>query len=78
MKYHIDQDMNIDYQDEGPWRSYQLSGEGDTLAEFMSSLAVSEIDEDGAELGTTDLIGMGPSFYRVALEMLSKGGMNNE
>lgn len=46
------QDLGIDYQDEGPWRSYELSTDGTNVKELQENCTVSEIDQDGGELRT--------------------------
>lgn len=49
-KYGIDTDVGISYQDEGPWRSYQLTASGDSLEELLADASISEIDQDGGDL----------------------------
>lgn len=43
-------DLGIDYQDEGPWRSYMLESYGDTIDEVFDNAQIAEIDQDGGEL----------------------------
>lgn len=50
MKYHIDTDLGIMYQDEGPWRSYELVTSGSTKEELLEDATISEVDQDGGEL----------------------------
>jgi hypothetical protein len=51
-KYFIpDGDLGISYEDEGPWRSYDISDAcGNTVREFLEAINISEIDQDGGEL----------------------------
>ncbi len=49
-KYGIDTDLGVSYQDEGPWRSYQLTASGDTLEELLEDANIAEIDQDGGDL----------------------------
>lgn len=52
MKYSINTDLGIQYQDIPPWRSYEVSAEGNTLEELLDECYISEIDQDGGELNT--------------------------
>lgn len=71
MKYQIDcQPMDVEFRDSGPWRSYELHAEGDTLDELIESAQVSEIDQDGGEICTTPLAHMGGEVERVGEDML--------
>jgi hypothetical protein len=50
-KYELEGDLGISYQDEGPWRSYDVTeGYGNTEAEFLENINIAEIDQDGGEL----------------------------
>lgn len=44
------QDLGVDYQDAGPWRSYSLDTYGETFEEMMYNATISEVDQDGGEL----------------------------
>ena len=51
VKYSIQyKDLEIDYQDSGIWRSYELSASGNTLEEMLEDATISEIDQDGETL----------------------------
>lgn len=50
MKYHIDTDLGIMYQDSGPWRSYELNASGSTKEELLEDATISEMDQDGDSL----------------------------
>ncbi len=50
VKYNIDQDLGIEYADEGPWRSYQFTASGDSLLELVEDAQISEVDQDGGDL----------------------------
>jgi hypothetical protein len=43
-------DLGVDYQDAGPWRSYSFHTYGSTLEDLWDNATVSEIDQDGGEL----------------------------
>jgi hypothetical protein len=47
---HIDQDLDIHYQDEGPWRSYRLTARGSSFGELIDDAGIEEIDQDGGTL----------------------------
>jgi hypothetical protein len=41
----------MDHADAGPWRSYDLQAEGDTLEELLDSAVYWQTDQDGGSLG---------------------------
>lgn len=45
---HIDADTGL-HSDDGPFRSYQLQSEGETLIELLENALIWEIDQDGGE-----------------------------
>lgn len=56
-KYVIDHaDLEVDHADEGEWRSYHLSAQGNTLAELLADAHITEVDQDGGELNTYHLV----------------------
>jgi hypothetical protein len=48
-------DLGVDWQDAGPWRSFDLTTHGETLEEMRANAAISEVDQDGGELCTYGL-----------------------
>jgi hypothetical protein len=50
MTYSIDTDLDIEYRDNGPWRSYELQTHGDTRLELIENVTIAEVDQDGGEL----------------------------
>jgi len=48
--YEISQDLDVSYQDQGPWRSYQLEAMGDSFEQLWDNAFVYELDKDGGEL----------------------------
>lgn len=55
-KYSIQiNDIGLDYQDAGQWRSYSLETSGDTYAELIHNATISETDQDGGEIDCYDL-----------------------
>lgn len=55
-KYNInDEDLGVNYQDSGPWRSYSLDAHGDSASEMVEEATISETDQDG---GTLDCYGI--------------------
>lgn len=65
----IDEDMGIDYQDAGPWRSYQLTTYGETLAQLFENACISEIDQDGGTITDRDLF-ENSDEWEIALKMI--------
>lgn len=48
----IDEELPVTpYSDEGPWRSYHVQTEGETLGELFDAAWVYEVDQDGGDLG---------------------------
>ncbi len=63
-----DGDLGISYQDEGPWRSYEVVDCcGETPQDAVENLTVSEIDQDGGEL---DCYGFDDAPYEVQNKIL--------
>lgn len=48
----IDEDLGVNYQDEGPWRSYQLTTHGSDLFDLLDNATIEEVDQDGGELNS--------------------------
>ncbi len=48
--FEIDQHLEVEYQDEGPWRSFDLKAEGNSYEQILDDAAIFEIDQDGGEL----------------------------
>jgi hypothetical protein len=53
-KYSIEAPDFMDHQDEGPWRSYDLQSEGDTLEELLTNAVYWQTDQDGGSLGEVE------------------------
>lgn len=59
MKYSIEvSDFASPFADYGPWRSHDLSTEGNSLRELIDNAQVFEVDQDGGELGNYPLSDM--------------------
>lgn len=48
-------DLDIDYRDDGPWRSYELTTHGETVEQASDNASITEVDQDGGEIKTTGL-----------------------
>ncbi len=62
----INQDLGIEYQDCGPWRSYQLTADGSTFDELMGAAYIEEVDQDGGTLDHYPVRGCGNSKITLA------------
>lgn len=71
MTIHIDTGLGIMYQDEGPWRSYELVASGTTLEELIEDATISEVDQDGGELACYGLDNCGGEIERVAVKIIN-------
>jgi hypothetical protein len=60
-------DLDVDHQDAGPWRSYELTASGDTFEELAKDATISEIDQDGGELNSYAVGDARPEVYNAAL-----------
>lgn len=69
---HIDQDLGIDYRDIGPWRSYQLQTQGDTLQELIENAVISEVDQDGGDLDYYDLGDASNEIYESGMRLITQ------
>jgi len=45
--YTLNNYIEVEYQGEGPWRSYHVESEGDNLEELLDNAIVYEIDQEG-------------------------------
>lgn len=68
----IDEDLGVDYQDESPWRSYNLYADGANKLELLNSAQVQEVDQDGGEINTYDLEHSSKEVYDAAEKMINE------
>ena len=69
--YHIDENLEIDFQDCGQWRSYHIYTQGDTLQELIEDATISEIDQDGGELDCYGIEDTYQTSYGLTIAMCS-------
>lgn len=72
MKYYIEEDLGISYQDSGPWRSYSISAGGDNIDELMEDVTISETDQNGGELDCYGLDAASNDVYEIVVDLLNK------
>jgi Fe-S-cluster containining protein len=53
----IDCEIGIDYADCGPWRSYHVYAEGETVEQLMNDATISEVGQDGGDLDSYSFAG---------------------
>lgn len=71
MKYMIDEsDLGIEYQDEGPWRSYGITSYGDSLQELLMEATVYETDQDGGELNCYSIYDSSNEVEKAAFKVI--------
>lgn len=74
--YMPDSDLETEWRDAGPWRSYHVSEcAAETLKEFFEELTISEIDQDGGDL---DVYGYADAPRAVQLEILGMMGIDKK
>lgn len=71
-KYSVDTDLGIDWQDAGPWRSYQLTASGDNLSALLKDAYISEIDQDGGDLDNYSLKNCDGEVWEKSVKLLEK------
>lgn len=52
-KYYVFCSDFKEHQDAGPWRSYDLESEGNSLDELLENAVYWQVDQDGGSLGDT-------------------------
>lgn len=70
MRYSVDTDTGYAHQDEGPWRSYEVVAEGNTLDELIADAHIFEIDQDGGNLNDYPLEETGGSLHDLAIDAI--------
>lgn len=68
----INTDLGLDYQDEGPWRSYELYTYGESLTELLENATIGEIDQDGGELDCYNLKGASNEIQDIVDRIIAK------
>lgn len=63
-------DLGVEYQDEGPWRSYELNTNGTTIVSLELNATISEVDQDGGELRSYDLNEAPKAVQAAALKVI--------
>lgn len=69
-KIVIDQELSIDFCDEGPWRSYLLITEGYDFDQLTAEAYISEIDQDGGELDSYSIDDAPSDVGECAIELI--------
>lgn len=70
-KYIVNaEDIGIDYQDEGEWRSYRVYTEGLTIKECVDNAWIEECDQDGGTITDYPLINSMTDVYEAGKERI--------
>jgi len=72
MKYYIDKELGIDWQDAGPWRSFHLTASGCSEKELVEDATIAEIDQDGGELDCYGLDDCGTEVYETVMDLINE------
>ena len=48
--FYLDEELDVEYRDNGHWRSYHIDGQGTTMLELLADVTISEEDQDGGEI----------------------------
>jgi hypothetical protein len=66
----IDTTLNTSFRDSGPWRSYHLETSGPDLKTCIERAIISEVDQNGGELSSYDLVDASPTVYADAVRVI--------
>ena len=66
-----DQDLGIS-ADDGPFRSYSLSTEGECIVTLCENASICEIDQDGGEISTEGLYDCSGAVIDAAEKMIAR------
>jgi len=70
-RYNVYLNLDIDYQDIPPWRSYYVEASGENFYEVIGSAVIVEIDQDGGELNHYDLKDAEKEVHNKAITVLN-------
>jgi hypothetical protein len=62
--------LPIDFADEGPWRSFHMDTQGETLVELINNATITEIDKDGGELNCYGIPDADPNTVEAVFDVL--------
>ena len=65
-------DLEVDYQDAGPWRCYSFYSQGNTIEDLVINGVISEIDQDGGELDCYGLDDAPNDVIEAAIQLIAK------
>lgn len=64
-------DLEIEYRDIGPWRSYSMETNGETITELAENACISETDQDGGEIRTYALDDAPNDVFTKCMEIIA-------
>lgn len=70
--YEISKDLDVSYQDQGPWRSFFLEAYGNDKESFVDNSFIYEIDQDGGELGCYHILEASKEVLEAARKEIGK------
>ena len=65
-------DLEVDYQDAGPWRCYSFFTHGDTIEQLVENGTIAEIDQDGGEIDCYSLENAPNDVIEAAIQLIAK------
>lgn len=72
MKKYLESELNVEFTDEGPWRSYRLYTSGRYIQDFIDNASIEEIDKDGGTLRTYELDKSSDEVLQAAIKIILK------
>ena len=74
VRFSIDQDLEVSFEDSGRWRSYQLVATGNDVDELLADAHIAEVDQDGGEIAFYPLEETPNKIYDVAAKIIEDIG----
>lgn len=67
---YIDENLDIDFKDIGPWRCYRLDTFGDNQKELIENATIEEIDQDGGTIAYYDIGDADKDVFTQAMQLI--------
>lgn len=68
----IKTELNFEYRDAGPWRSYTMETYGIHHSDLLDNCMITEIDQDGGDIRSYDLFNAPHEIIKESLSIIEK------
>lgn len=72
MKKYLESELDVEFCDAGPWRSYRLYTSGRYVQDFIDNASIEEIDKHGGTLQTYELNKASDEVLQAAIKIILK------